>query len=88
MVKGTENMANIKRFCSWKARSAIFLSLEGKAKEAVLELEIENISGINGVKNIIEKLDSLYKKDKVQVAYETYNTFEKFQRSSDVWRIS
>ena len=67
-----------------KQGPAIFLTLEGKAREAALELEVKNISGKEGVKNITTKLDTLYKKDIAQVAYEAYDKFERFQRPADM----
>ena len=67
-----------------KQGPAIFLTLEGKAREAVLELDVEKLSSQDGVKNVLEKLDSLYAQDKIQVAYEAYDNFEKFQREDGV----
>ena len=64
--------------------SGLFLTLEGKAREAALELPLDSIASENGVKNIIAKLDTLFLKDKVQTAYEAYEKFEKFQRPSDM----
>ena len=61
---------------------AIFLTLEGKTREAILELEVDKLSCDGGVKNIIEQLDKLYLKDKTQTAYLAYDQFEKFRRSS------
>ena len=58
----------------------VLLSLEGKAKDAILELEIDDLSTENGLKLITDKLDSLYLKDKAQMAYEAYDNFEKFRR--------
>ena len=63
-----------------KQGPAIFLTLEGRAREAVLELEVDNIGSDGGVANIIEKLNTLYLRDKAQSAYEAYDTFEKFRR--------
>ena len=40
-----------------KQGPAIFLTLEGKSREAVLELDVEEISCEGGVNNIITKLD-------------------------------
>ena len=40
-----------------KQGPAIFLALEGKAREAVLELDIGEIKGENGIDNIVKKLD-------------------------------
>ena len=67
-----------------KQGPAIFLTLEGRAKEAVLELDVKNIGSKDGVALIIEKLDSLFLKDKTQSAFEAYDTFEKFRRPSDL----
>ena len=67
-----------------KQGPAIFLTLEGKAREAVLELPIEKISADNGVESIVEHLDKLYLKDKAQSAYEAYENFEKFRRPSEM----
>ena len=67
-----------------KQGPAIFLTLEGRAREAVLELEVKAISAETGVKAITDKLDSLYLKDKVQSAYEAYDSFEKFKRPEDM----
>ena len=67
-----------------KQGPAIFLTLEGRAREAVLELDVASISANDGVKKITEKLDTLFLKDKTQSAFEAYDTFEKFRRSSDM----
>ena len=67
-----------------KQAPAIFLTLEGKAREAVLELEIEKLNSNTGVANLIKKLDDLYKKDAVETAYQAYDAFEQFKRPSDM----
>ena len=67
-----------------KQGPAIFLSLEGRAREAVLELEVKDISNKNGVKTILDKLNTLYLKDKTQSAYEAYDKFENFRRPSEM----
>ena len=67
-----------------KQGSAIFLNLEGRAKEAVLELAVAEINCEKGVENVIKKLDSIYVRDKVQTAYEAYDKFERFQRTPDM----
>ena len=43
--------------------AVIFLSLKGEAQDAVLELGEGEISSETGVKNIIDRLDKLFKKD-------------------------
>ena len=60
-----------------KAKRAlmVFLSLEGKAREAVLELDTED-----GMKKLYKKLDTLFLEDINQSAFQAYKTFENFQR--------
>ena len=41
----------------------MFLSLEGKAREAVLELDTEVLNSEDGMKNLNEKLDTLFLED-------------------------
>ena len=43
--------------------ASMFLSLEGEALDAALELDEEDIGSENGVKLIMARLDKLYKKD-------------------------
>lgn len=63
---------------------AIFLSLEGKAREAVLELEIDEMNTDDGVDKVLAQLDKLYLKDKLQLSYQAYDTFRKFKRPGDM----
>ena len=63
---------------------AIFLSLEGKAREAVLELEVEQLNDDNGVAKVLAQLDKLYLKDKLQLSFQAYDAFRKFKRPSDM----
>ena len=67
-----------------KQGQAVFLTLEGKARETVLEFDVGDINSDNGVKNITACLDSLYLKDKTQTAYEAYDSFERFRRPDDM----
>ena len=46
-----------------KQGPAIFLTLEGQAREAVLELDVANISASDGVDKVITKLNGLFLKD-------------------------
>ena len=63
---------------------AIFLSLDGKAREIVLELDIEVMNNDDGVEKVLEQLDKLYLKDKMQLSYQAYDAFEKFKRPEDM----
>ena len=62
----------------------MFSSLEGKARKAALELEVEQINNKDGIKNIVSQLDKLYLKDKTQSAYEAYDNFERFKPPRDM----
>ena len=62
----------------------LFLSHEGKARETVPELLIKNIDADDGVGKIISQSDKLYLKDKLQLAYQAYDAFEKFKRPNDM----
>ena len=60
------------------------MTLSGKAKEAVLELDIEKLNDDSGVDNVLKRLDKLFPQDSNQSAYMAYDKFEKFQRSPDM----
>ena len=62
---------------------ALVLSLQGKAKEAALELEVSQLSSENGVNLILEKLDGLYKKDENQLIYVSLKNYEQHIRQKD-----
>ena len=67
-----------------KRAPTVFLTLEGKAREAILEMDALSLNTENGMKLMYEKLDTLYKDDKPQSALISYETFEKYQRPSDM----
>ena len=46
----------------------MFLTLSGKAREAVLEMDTDDLSSDDGMTKLYEKLDSLFKVDKDQAA--------------------
>lgn len=62
---------------------ALALSLQGKAKEAVLELEVEELASNDGVKLLLEKLDGLYKKDENQMIYMSLKSYEQHVRQKN-----
>ena len=47
----------------------VFLSLEGTAREAVLELDTAVLNSADGMKKLIEKLDTLFLDDVNQSAF-------------------
>ena len=58
--------------------------MEGKAREAIIELELDEINGADGIKNILRRLDKIYMKEKAQAAFERYDNFERFKRPSEM----
>ena len=58
----------------------MFWSLEGKAREAVLELDTTVLNSEDGMKSLYEKLDTLFLEDINQSAFQAYETFESYQR--------
>lgn len=67
-----------------KQGAALVLSLEGKDRDTVLELPLTDINSDDGVKKIIDKLGTIYKKDQVDAAYETFEKFINFRRESSM----
>ena len=67
-----------------KQAPAIFLSLAGQAREAVVSLDINRLFCDHGVENLREELDKSYLKDSQYSAYEPYEQFEKFCRPKSV----
>ena len=63
--------------------AAIFLSLEGQAQDAILELSEGEIASANGVKNIIDHLDKLFKKDETLQKYQALEAFETYHRPTN-----
>ncbi|XP_066911985.1 uncharacterized protein [Clytia hemisphaerica] len=63
---------------------AILLSLEGKAREAALELEVDELNKDDGVSKVLAQLDKLYLKDKLQLSFQAYDSFRKFKRPNDM----
>ena len=58
----------------------VFLSLEGTAREAVLELDTGVLNSEDGMKKLYEKLDTLFLEDVNQSTFQAYKTFENYQR--------
>ena len=66
--------SNLKR-----QRSALVISLSGKALEATLELQDKDISSQHGVKLIVEKLTSYTKKDELHEKFQDLETLNPMQ---------
>ena len=58
-----------------KQDPSLYLSLTGKAKEAVLELNIDFICKEDDLEKILERLDKLYLQDINQSTYLAYQEF-------------
>ena len=67
-----------------KQGPALYLQLQGKAKDAVRNLEITKVTAENGITEIMNVLDELYNENENQSAYLAYSEFENFKRPSDM----
>ena len=56
------------------------MSLEGKAREAVLEFDTAVLNSEDGMKSLYEKLNTLFLEDINQSAFRAYETFESYWR--------
>ena len=66
-----------------KQAPALVMSLSGKTFDAILELEDEALSSESGVKQILEKLNTIYKKDELHEKFQDLENFESFKRSEN-----
>ena len=66
-----------------KRAPIIYLSLEGKARQACAVLTKEHLNAENGVQILKDKLRALYALDKEQATYVAYEKFECHQRKSE-----
>ena len=58
----------------------LYRALEGQAKKACSGLPIEEICGQDGVRLILDKLETVFAKDSEQIAFEDCSRFENFFR--------
>ena len=65
-----------------KRGPAVYLSLTGKAREAVRDIKPAELGGNDGVEKILEKLDGLFLKDHSTRAYVAFKEFHEFKRSA------
>ena len=66
-----------------KCTPIMFLSSEGKAREAVLELDIVALNSKDGMEKVYEKLETLFLEDINQSDFLAYETFEGYRRQPD-----
>ena len=76
--------------CVKKAKRAliVFLSLERKAREAILELNIVALNSKDGMEKVYEKLDWLFLEDINQSAFLTNETFEGYRKQPDTFQLT
>ena len=67
-----------------KRAPTVFLGLTGKAREAILEMELSLLNTDDGLNHLYEKLDTLFKTDEDQAALNAYEKFEKYMRSNSM----
>ena len=75
------------KFTSYEKKKrgpALFLSLTGSARDAAREIPLEEIDKDDGMSKLLTKLDELYLKDENNTAFEAYESFESYQRPSDM----
>ena len=68
-----------------KRGPAVYLSLAGKARDAVTYIDVEAIGKDDGVDIIIKKLDEVFLKDKNTLAYNFQNVL---QFSTYHWHVN
>ena len=62
----------------------LYLSLKGKAREIVRDMDLNIIGAEDGLDQLVAKLDEHFQKNKVQRSYIELEQFEKFKRESDM----
>ena len=67
-----------------KQGTQLFLSLTGKSREAVREISTQDISGKEGVKKVLEKLDTLWLEDEKMESWKEYTEFIEFKRPTSM----
>ena len=65
-----------------KRAATVFLTLAGKAREAILEMSPTDLNDEDRLSKLYSKLDELFKEDKNKAALETYDKFERYSRPS------
>ena len=62
----------------------LVLNLTGDARDAALSIPKEKLKSADGVKLIMQKLDTLYEKDATQLAFLAFDKFVKYRRPEDM----
>ena len=67
-----------------KRAAVVFLTLTGKAREAVLEMDPADLDNDDGLSLLYGKLDGLFKEDVSQATLNAYERFEKYKRPAEM----
>ena len=62
---------------------AVTLSLSGQAKAKALELNVTDLNSDTGMDKLLEALDSLFERDKIDLTYAAYVKFDSYKRDID-----
>ena len=63
-----------------KQALAVTLCIIGRAREAALEIKTEELNTDDDMKRLSTKLDSVFQKDSIDLAYEAHALFEQCKR--------
>lgn len=64
-----------------KQALAVTLSLSGKAREAAVSVKADDLNKEDGISTLLSKLDTIFKRDTIDCAYEAYTNFENFKKT-------
>ena len=82
--KEIEVWASLTNLPKKKQGPALWMSLSGKAKEVVQDMDLDEIKADDGLRKMLGKLDAVFKIDDNQAAYLAYRSFETFVRPVDM----
>ena len=63
-----------------KQALAVTLCLSGRAREAAPQIKADKLNTNDSMKILLTKLDSVFQKDSIDLAYEAYTLFEQCKR--------
>ena len=66
-----------------KRAARLFQKMEGKVKQYVSRMSIDDLSATDGVKKVKDHLDEYYKKDEAQTLFLAIEDFQKYRRARD-----
>ena len=75
MEARNSTMAASIKYLSLLPAPAVFLSLTGQARTAILEMDISLLNAEDRMDKLVEKLDALFLEDKNQSAFICYENF-------------